>query len=208
MELKRLFEKIYFECNVKPIFDRILRETENKIDVNNLPIYSIEINAEENKYFTEIENSKTDNERKASIEMLRNYYRTFFKQSYENKTAVNSHSGIKVELVNIGVEHSLRQIKNCYLWPAIRFLLPIIKIAHHTTETSQHINNTNTTRGDIVHIFNCKGNYTFGSETENHILRISAVTFKKGNQNNFRHLSKLGENQNVAIARLVSIEIQ
>ncbi|MDR0556504.1 MAG: hypothetical protein LBG43_01335 [Treponema sp.] len=125
-----------------------------------ISIYSIEINAEENKCFTEIKNPKTDDERKTSIEMLKNYYRIFFKQSYENKTAINDPSGIKVELVNTGVEHSLRQIKNYYLWHAIRFLLPIIKIAHHTTEPSQHMNDTNTTRCDIAHIFNCKGNYT------------------------------------------------
>jgi hypothetical protein len=35
----RLFEKIYFECNVKSLFEQVLREAENNIDVNNLHLF-------------------------------------------------------------------------------------------------------------------------------------------------------------------------
>jgi hypoxanthine-guanine phosphoribosyltransferase len=45
---------------------------------------------------------------------------------------------------------------------------------------SQHINEPNTNRGDDVHIFNCTGEYIYGTGTdekkETRNLRIVAVT--------------------------------
>jgi hypothetical protein len=197
---------------VKPLFKQVLRETENNIDINNLPVCLIEINADENSIIFNIRNSKTNNERKTAMNSLKKYYKDFFKQNYENKSTINDAAGIEVKLVNTGLNHCFQQGENYYLWPAIRYLSSIIKIATYMPETSQHINDPNTTHGDIAHIFYCKGDYIFNSENkqikETHVLRISAVTFKEGSQNNFRHISKLDENQTNIIAKLISIEIQ
>ena len=144
--------------------------------------------------------------------MLKKYYKDFFVQNYANKSAINDTTGIKIELVNSGLNHSLNQDKNYRLWPTIRYLSSIIKNAFHTIEPSLHTTDPNTTRGSVTHIFYSKGDYIFKSDMsekkETHILKIIAVTFKQGNQNNFRHITKLDENQTIISTRLVSIEIE
>ena len=193
------------------LFEQVLREAESQFDPNNLPIVTIEINMDEYKLFGQIKNSKTKNEKEILLNELKNHYKSIFTK---NTYTINDLSKIRVELVNTGIIHCLNQDENYYLWPAIRYLSSIIKIAFHTTEPSQHITNPNTTRGNIAHIFYCKGNYIFKKsegETEElgtHILRITAITFKKGTQNNFRHITKYNENQKFINTKLLSIEFQ
>jgi len=195
---------------IEQMFEQVLREANNQIDPNNLPNITIEVNNYENQLINEIQNSKTENERNKKLEDFKSQYRNFFTQNYTNKSVINNTSKVQVELVNTGIDHCLRQNNNYYLWPAIRYLPSIIEMAFHTTETSQHINDPNTTRGNIVHIFYCKGEYIFKSGTnvtnKTHILRISAITFKQGLQNNFRHITE--NNEDITEAILISVEIQ
>ena len=188
------------------LFEYVLREVGNQFNLNNLPIITIEINTAENYYFNKILASKTDDEKDNLIGKLKNYYTKIFKQYYTGKSEINDSSKINVKLVNSGIKHCLNQKDNYYLWPVIRYLQKAIKIAFHTTEPSQHLNDPNTTRGNITHIFYCKGDYILKSgKRETHILRITAITFKKSPHNNFRHIT---ENNKIINTKLISIEIQ
>jgi len=215
MKYSILFEQIYFKCRIEPLIEQTLKEVENNINninINDIPEISIKVNTEENNIIARMKNSTTDQEQKDALEIIKNYYIDYFNKNYENTTAINDATGIKVKLVKTGLKHCFQQGKYYYLWPAIRYLPLIIKIATYTTETSQHTNDPNTTRGNIAHIFYCKGNYIFNTSgnqiTETHILRISSITFKKGTQSNFRHIGKFTENQNNINSILVSFEIQ
>jgi len=175
---------------------------------NSMPTITIEINEDENNYFNAIQNARTNREKNGIIRNLQQYYKEYCRQNYTNKSAINKSSGVNVDFVMSGIDHSLWKIQNYYLWPAIRYLPSIIEISSCNTEISQHINNPNTDRGDQAYIFNCSGEYIFRTGKETHELRISAITYKNRPNINIRHVGpNLNENQNIIKAKLVSFEI-
>jgi hypothetical protein len=187
-----------------------------KIDTSKLPIIDIIVNDDETDYFAALENSKTKDEKDAALAAIKKYYNTVFTNNFINKSFTNNESKIKIQLVRRGINHCFQEGTNYNLWPAIRYLKTILENAYHDEpEESQHIDEPNTTRGDIAHIFYCKGKYITKIVNEEqkqevkekiHTLRIATVTFKQGNQINFNHLSKYKENNNVLCVELTAID--
>ncbi|GHV80705.1 hypothetical protein AGMMS49944_24960 [Spirochaetia bacterium] len=212
------YEKIYeatqdLDAPLQSVEDGLpVKETETpkiKIDTSKFPIIDIEVSEDENNYFNAMQNSKTKEEREAVLKEIEKSYKPF-RTNYMNKSVINNASKIKILLAGKGIDHCFQQWKNYELCPAIKYLQTIIENSYHTTETSQHLDEPNTNRGEVAHIFYCNGKYINKFKKENqeklHTLRIATITFKKNNQINFRHISKYKENKETLCVELVSID--
>ena len=152
------------------------------------PTIRIEVNADEINYFNAIQNAASQNEKNQKINELRKYYVDFFR-NMPCKSVVNKSSGVNVDIVKSGIEHSMYRSRSYRLWPVIRYLPTLIESGSYTKEVSQHINDSNTARGQDVHIFNCSCEFV-SPNTQSHRMRIAAITFKNNSKIHFRNVAK------------------
>jgi hypothetical protein len=141
--IERIFDEVYYKCNIEPLFERVLREAikpyqdPTEDEINALPMLQRKIvaNADEIQL---IQAYQHKNKCKMSRNIFLRQYgdlkksvekecKNFAKNNFVGKRYKNNNSGIKITVVIRGIDDTLIQARNAETIISLKYIKSIIQ---------------------------------------------------------------------------------